>query len=141
VDDARLNNICEVLDQVAAIHEPFQLEVGNFGAFPSARKSRVLWVGLREKSGSLASLKSAVERELEPHGFEVERRNFHPHVTVGRVRRNASKNDLELLTSSIEEYELGALDSVKVDQIELVRSDLRSSGPIYSTLRAFPLGT
>ncbi|MGD8865274.1 MAG: RNA 2',3'-cyclic phosphodiesterase [Anaerolineales bacterium] len=140
VAQSKLDDISPAINRVAAEGQSFQVKVGGFGVFPNLRKPRVLWVGLDENSGSLESFKSSLEQALEPLGFDVERRKFHPHVTVGRIRRGASRSQVEQLSVSLESYRIGELGTVAVDQVELVQSDLTPTGPIYTTLERFPLG-
>ena len=52
--------------------------------------TRVLTVGLEDRSGGLARLQADVSRALAAAGvYEPEARPFRPHVTVGRLRRGA----------------------------------------------------
>jgi 2'-5' RNA ligase len=140
VDPTKLDDISSEIEAVTAKLEPLEVMVGHFGVFPNQRRPRVLWIGLNEKSGGLESIKSSLELGLEALGFDIEKRKFHPHITVGRVRRGASRDELEQLNSSLEKFSVGELGTVVVDQIELVKSDLTPNGPIYTTLKNFHLG-
>ncbi len=62
-----------------------ELRLDGIGAFPSAVRPRVLWVGV-EAPPALELLYDRVERGAEAIGFPPEGAPFRPHVTLGRVR-------------------------------------------------------
>ena len=64
---------------------PLALRVDELGAFPSAARPRVLWLGI-EGPPALEVLQNRLERGGEGIGFPPEGTPFRPHVTLGRVR-------------------------------------------------------
>ena len=58
----------------------------DIGAFPSARRAQVLWLGVEEKP-DFQALYTAVEVALRPLGFIAQRRDFRPHITLARLNR------------------------------------------------------
>lgn len=74
------------MDRAAAGQGPLPLAGSELGVFPDSRHPRVLWFGL-EPDGALELLVHRVEQEFAALGFEGEGRPFHPHITLGRVRR------------------------------------------------------
>lgn len=64
---------------------PLALRLDALGAFPSAARPRVLWVGIDGPS-ALELLQDRLERGGEGIGFPPEGAPFRPHVTLGRVR-------------------------------------------------------
>jgi len=73
-----------VRDATAGI-APFSLALGALGAFPDARRPRVVFVGV-EPAEPVAALAAAVERGVVAAGFAPEPRPFHAHLTLGRIR-------------------------------------------------------
>jgi len=91
VERVRLEKLAESLAPALAELDAPELRLGGTGAFPSARRARVLWIGLEERgsSGRLASCRRAVLDGLAATGIpHAERDEFRPHVTVARPRRN-----------------------------------------------------
>ncbi len=84
VDQRRLEEIVAVVDRVANATRRFDMDLHGFGAFPTIRRPRIIWVGA-DPSPALRCLKQDVEWGLADKGFDRETRAFHPHVTVGRV--------------------------------------------------------
>lgn len=134
VKQSDLPRIKEALAQVGQRHAPFEFSVGGVGCFPNTRRPRVLWVGVQEPSGTLAALQRDVGQSLAPLGFEPEKRRFHPHLTLGRVKRGVRSGDLRRLGEVIVTAGVGELDRVGADSFRLMRSELRPSGAIYSSL-------
>ena len=140
VAEADLSDIKTTLAGVSRQQAPFAFTVGGLGCFPNARRPRVLWVGVEEKSGALAALQREVEHSLKPLGFDPERRSFHPHLTLGRTHKNVRATDQRRLGEIVAGTGLGELGRVDVASFRLMRSDLRSDGAVYTTLAEFPLG-
>ncbi len=84
-----LGPLSQALESAAEGFRPFEVNYTGLGAFPDAKRPRVVWAGVEEVSGegTLRELATAVNRELRGLGYRPERRAFHPHVTVARVHR------------------------------------------------------
>lgn len=122
----------------AARHPSFEISVGGLGAFPTPRRPRVIWVGV-EAPAELASLQRGVETEMARLGYAPEERPFSPHLTLGRVTRNADPGELQRLSNVLDTYKVGFLGVTRVQAIHLFRSDLQTSGAIYTRLYSAPL--
>ena len=141
ISNNSLGEIRQALEREIGRHPSFTLRVGGFGCFPNRRRPRVLWIGVTEDNGTLMQVQTAIEEKLVPLGFEKEGRPFHPHLTLGRVRRNISMADLSQLQDAVEEFIVGQIGHFKVGELQLIRSILRPSGAEYSTLGEYPLGS
>ncbi len=116
----------------------FEVQVEGLGCYPSVRRPRVLWVGLQAPA-ELGSLQRAIETAAARLGYESEERGFSPHLTIGRVRQNASASDLHKIRLSLEETRIGRLGSARIDAVHLFKSELRPEGSIYTRLFSAPL--
>ncbi len=128
--DAR-ERVAEALDSLRPRHRPFEARLSGFGAFPSARRARILWAGIGEGSEPLRALARDVEASLEPLGFEREDRAYVPHLTLGRARgRPVALEEMETASD---------IAGFRVRSVELVESVLGGGGAAYSILAAYPL--
>jgi RNA 2',3'-cyclic 3'-phosphodiesterase len=128
--------IQRVLGRVAASTRAFPMTVGGFGAFPTIRRPRVLWVGV-EPTPALRCLKQDLEWGLASHGFERETRAFHPHITLGRAGEKegaGSFRGLDQLAAGLD-----YTGRVDVTTVDLMRSHLARQGARYSVLDGAPL--
>lgn len=125
-DATLLPAVQSALDAVAAGRESFTMRLEGIGCFPNARRPRVIWVGLSEEATGLLSLKSALDQQLTPLGWPAEDKPFRAHLTLGRVK---DERAVRGITWSAVIPHL----PVQVDAIHLIESQLRPSGPVYTT--------
>ncbi|MFP4394117.1 MAG: RNA 2',3'-cyclic phosphodiesterase [Anaerolineales bacterium] len=130
----------EALGVVARNVAPFTFEAAGLGAFPRMSRPRVLWVGIEDPTRRLALLHQAVNDAMEAVGFERETRPFSPHLTLGRVRRGASRRDVQQVGEIVQETEVGRLGEAPVSEMIFFRSILKSTGAEYIILKTFALG-
>jgi 2'-5' RNA ligase len=124
-DGAR--RVAEAAREAAAAHDAFGVAFGPPGAFPTARKARVIWLGLNHGNEPFAQLAVSLETALEKRGFEPEGREFSAHLTLGRVREAADWTP-RLVTAGAPE---GAAARFAVEVIAVVESQLSPNGSIY----------
>jgi 2'-5' RNA ligase len=139
VPSAKINSIAQAMTVACAPFHPFPITVGGLGCFPNAKRPRVTWVGVDEPTGTLAALQKAVERAMVPLGFEPEKRAFHPHLTLGRTQRRATRDQAQALGALVTATQVTVLGQMDVDRVNLIRSDLRPTGAVYTPLTAAPL--
>jgi len=139
VPAARIAAISQAVETACRSFEPFTCELSGLGCFPNPRRPRVLWVGVHEPSGTLKGLHKAVERELAAIGFAPENRPFSPHLTLGRVQRKAGRSDRDILGEVIARSSVGLVGRLTVSEVNVIRSELRPSGAVYTALARVPL--
>ena len=137
VEESRSGLIVEAVGAATQGYGSFHLALGGLGAFPQPRAARVVWVGVSRGAEALAALQAKIEVGLEPLGFPREERPFTAHLTLGRVRGPARREQLAVALTSMAAEALGEM---VVDRIELMKSDLHPAGARYSVLQSFPLG-
>lgn len=139
VPAARIARISQAVEVACHGFTRFAFELVGLGCFPNPRRPRVVWVGVYEPTGTLARLQQAVEGELVNLDFKREDRAFRPHLTVGRVQRKASRSDQQRLGEVIAGRKEGSLGSMTVTSVNVMRSDLRPTGAVYTALAQMPL--
>jgi 2'-5' RNA ligase len=113
--------------------EPLRLRLAAARIFPSARRPRVVAVGI-EPQAPLAELAAATERGVVVAGFAPEARRFRPHLTLGRIPPRA---DFPSVTAS----DTPEADAFDVNEVLLFRSDLHPSGARYTPLERVSLSS
>jgi RNA 2',3'-cyclic 3'-phosphodiesterase len=76
----------EAAVEAAAKSREFTAALGGLGAFPNARRARVLWIGMSEGGEALVALAHDLDRALAQRGFGAPDKPFSSHLTLGRVR-------------------------------------------------------
>ncbi len=134
--EADLPSVQAAMSAVADHHAPWQIELRGVGAFPSLKRPRVLWVGVRD-GGQLTEVARELDQALAPLGFAPEERAFQPHLTLGRFR---SLHRWDALEEAIKPYLDEPLGASEVTELILYESDLRPGGAVYTRLCQIPLG-
>ncbi|HQE92078.1 MAG TPA: RNA 2',3'-cyclic phosphodiesterase [Anaerolineae bacterium] len=124
---------------IARHAHPLTFTVQGLGAFPNVNRPRVIWVGLDEPTGQLALLHRAVNEAMASIGFQPEDRRFSPHLTLGRIRQRASREEAQAVGDAIRGTEVGQLGTVLAEEMIFFRSVLKSSGAEYTPLARFTL--
>ncbi len=122
--------------RVAARTGPFTLFLEGFGAFPTLRRPRVIWMGARA-TPELRCLKQDLEWALAECGFEAETRDFHPHLTLGRADPGDRAGDFRSLEALVAGLDLTC--EVAVHTVDLMRSQLSREGARYTLVSAVHL--
>jgi RNA 2',3'-cyclic 3'-phosphodiesterase len=129
-----ISPIQDQLDNLTASVAAFNFMAAAAGLFPSARKPRVIWVGLDHKV-DLAMLSKGLDDALEPLKIDREERPFSPHLTIGRVYQGLADELLLKIGETILRNQPGEIGKVMVDHISLIKSDLLPGGPVYTVLQ------
>ncbi|HEX5950162.1 MAG TPA: RNA 2',3'-cyclic phosphodiesterase [Actinomycetota bacterium] len=127
-----VDHVIRTVGAVASTHAPFETRVAELGAFPSARRARVLWVGLEDPAERLAGIAAGLDDALSEH-FGPEKRAFTPHLTVARFDPPVRLED-DLTQVGVESRPFG------VEWLVVYRSHLQRPAPVYEALATFPLG-
>jgi RNA 2',3'-cyclic 3'-phosphodiesterase len=140
VSISNLDLLKKVLDSESLGHLPFEFSVGDLGAFPSVRRPRVIWVDVKAPPDLLA-LQRGIDNETARLGYAREERPFSPHLTLGRISRNASSDEVRQISEVLSNVKVGYVGTAKVSAVFLYRSDLHPSGAIYSAIHSASLGS
>ena len=109
---------------------PFAAEFQGLGVFPPRGAPRVLWLGVEEGADEIVEVQREVARRLEGHGVVLERRPFHPHLTLARWRASHPADRERALSAGSR----AAVARVSVDHVTLYQSRLSAAGPAYTAL-------
>lgn len=135
--DDDIATICQAVMDAAKTVPPFEFNCHGAGAFPNCHRPRTLWIGVREGTDALRQLHQRLEDQLRDRGYKKEKRPFHPHVTIGRVRRaGPAVETLGDLITAAEHFQAG---TVVAEEVVVFGSHLGRGGPRYQPLARAPL--
>jgi len=146
VGDDQLAEICKITREVAKKYSPFELKFSRvvYGPSSSAKASegkpdsqtRMIWLE-GERSDALVRLKDDLENALlesRRSGFyRKEDRQFKPHLTLARLRDEWRDYAFK------PEINLEFRETVPVETIEVMESELRRAGAEYAVLETCEL--
>ncbi len=128
------------LGEICPNHAPLNVRFGQQGCFPNIHNPRVLWIDIEEPTTPLKELQRAVVNAMGQLGFAPEKRSYTPHLTLGRVKRHADKEERRQLGQLVGAIEIPAIPPMPVSSISFIRSQLFPDGARYTTLASVPLG-
>lgn len=120
-----LPRVAAELDAVAQNFQPFSLYLDQLGCFPNRKRPRVIWASLSGDLKTLNALQSGIETTVQSLGWEADNRPFRAHVTIGRMKDRSQAKKLvweQRLEKTV----------VPVSAVNLIESQLRPDGPVYT---------
>ena len=129
--------ICSAVEDAVKPFSQFELSVSGLGAFPNAKRARVVWVGVDSGLAQLSEVAASIDLSLAGLGFEKEAKPFKGHVTIGRVKNS---RHLDKLAQGMDEIPAEDLGILRVDSVCLMQSELHPDGPVYSPICVAKLG-
>ncbi len=129
VIDAIRDRVAEQLRGVSA----FRFETRGMGAFPKTQKARVVWAGIDNPGGELSALAAKVDTAVGDLGFPAESREFHPHVTLGRLKQPAA------VETVLEPWSEHLFSETFAKSVVLYESEMKSTGSEYHVRHEWPL--
>jgi len=135
-DESLIKGISGSLGRIALNTGKLDFRLSGIGIFGSRYDPRVVWAGIKP-SEPLAALMNTVQKEMEHFGFESDRQNIVPHLTLGRIK---FLEDKELFNKMIGVNRELQSDLIKINEIILFESILYKEGPQYIVLGKFFFG-
>jgi len=139
ISEDSIDELMLALEESAQGDPPFKLEASDVGAFPDLRRAQVVWVGIKGEVDKIARLQKRIESNTKQLGFPRESRVFTPHLTIGRVRNEASLTERERLGKILSETKFTALTNIETAAVNLMKSQLTPTGAIYTCIGSVKL--
>jgi 2'-5' RNA ligase len=127
--------INEILEKLATRFSVFQFELNGIGYFKNKSQPRVLFLKT-ENDSNLKSLAASLEEKIVQLGFEKERKEFKPHLTLARIKTLKQK---EVFIAFLNQIRTNDIQSVRVSEIIFYQSILNSARPEYKPLKIIKL--
>ena len=137
IETNKIDSMVNILEGIAGKSFSFEISVKGVGTFPAAGTPRVIWVGIEENKDML-QLYNNIEEGLAALGFEKERRDFKPHLTIGRIK---FLNDRAGLRRGLEKVAGLNLARFAVAGFALFKSTLTPEGAIHTRVKEYTLQT
>jgi 2'-5' RNA ligase len=132
-DENRIDEINSALEIACGDKKSFEFELSLIGTF--GRPASVLWLGSAKQSEEIVALAADLENAFEAIGFEKEKRPFSTHLTLARIKDNIDRD----LQKILKDYTKVSIPRVSVDSVCLYKSQLTSTGSVYTLLRKVEL--
>jgi len=133
IDEGKIPEIIEGLESLP--DQNFEISLKGLGVFPNPNYIRVIWIGVENGSDKIIEIHSKIDQRLKELKFKPDR-NFHPHLTIARVKFSKKKEELRKV---IRENSNTGFGGFQADRIELMQSKLSPKGPKYSLIHRIEL--
>lgn len=138
VRESQVSELISALRESCMRFSELQLRAERIGFFPDARFPRVLWAGVHDEKSQLTPLQSAIEESVKSFTEERPEKRFTGHVTLARLLR-IQRREAEALAKTVSTMSQRLFGEWVANKVELIRSELSSSGSRYTTLADIPL--
>lgn len=133
IPDIHRDKILKKLQVAVSKYKQLSLELDRFGVFNRGGIPFILWLGLKQNK-ELDSLYAAIENELSKINIRKEKRNFHPHITILRLKGRENQTQIEnFFGFQLEDAQFTS------NSVSLVQSTLKPTGSVYNTIKSFYL--
>jgi RNA 2',3'-cyclic 3'-phosphodiesterase len=124
--EVTINTVDKIKSNLSEIQfEPIKITYTGIGGFPNSNAARVIWMGVDAEGGrKLVGLAKKVRSKMKDIDFRPDK-PFTPHMTLFR---------LKITTKLLSEYNRMTFGSEVINKVHLKRSDLTSTGPIYTDI-------
>ncbi|MCJ2067838.1 RNA 2',3'-cyclic phosphodiesterase [Methylobacterium sp. J-030] len=134
IDASTADDVVEALAEMRT-RPPLTVTLPGLGLFGGDRP-RALYASVRADP-ALTDLQAEQERLVRRAGLEPERRKFTPHVTLARLRRDATSEAVAMYLSQAPVF---APLTFSVDRVTLFSARDSTGGGPYVAEAAFPFG-
>ena len=137
IREADLSPIIDAVGKGCSSHEPFPISLQGMGCFPNSRSPRVLWVGVESDLERMARFRDDLQDKLIPFGIRPEKKDFRPHLTLGRFRKPGKK--AAGLEEVLSEHRGLTSPLCSLNELVLFKSELKPGGAVYTKMKSWRL--
>jgi len=130
--------IIEAMSKVVENHHSFTMDFNRTGIFGARYAPRVLWLGMQQTPDELLRLEEDVLKAFDSIGYQRDRQNFVPHLTLGRIKDLCEKQYFQKVVQAIEQK---TYIHQEVNEIILFQSILRPDGAVYKIVKKWNLSS
>ena len=130
VEEKLIKPIENIIRDAVVDVDPFTVKLRGAGVFPNQNYIRVIWIGI-EDGDIIKIIAGRIDERLSELGFQREKREFSPHVTIARVKTAKKREDL---MNVIRRYTDTSFKVFNVEAVALKKSVLTKEGAVYTTI-------
>lgn len=123
IPEVQIKMICNVLDSICKNYKSFTVKINGVKLIPNEKFIRVIALDVH---GDIASRKLVEEITKEIGGDSKPL-----HLTLGRVKNVENKN---VFLERIKEFKKMEIGVLTISKVQLIKSQLQKTGPVYSVL-------
>lgn len=110
----------------------FEISIDSFGQFPEKGNANIIFLTGEKGKDELQKIANLVQNSMQEINIRADK-EFKYHITIARNKQKYGKIEPIKLPELKKNY------TFKINQVILYKSDLKSSGPVYTKLKVFNL--
>ena len=130
IDNSRLQQIENIISEVAKHYTPFQITTQGISAFPHLQRPRVVFIRGIDKTQKAVSIQKNIGKKLKAIGIKVDSRPWKAHLTLARMKAPIAFHPENITVQPMQFF---------VKSIELMESTLKPTGAEYYIVQSFKL--
>lgn len=140
ISESRVAAAGKAVAKTAQETAPFQISVGQIAHFPREKRTKqaVVFLKVLDPEKSLRQFYKKLFVNLTAENFFPPRK-LHPHITLGRVRKQRSRANVRQTLSAASAYEFASTDAFVVDKINIYEGVGEKLTTRYHLLESFQL--
>ena len=138
IPSTQLDALKQAIAGACAGFSVMSLTAAGIGFFPHTKKPRVIWAGASDAARQLAELQRRLHMAVLPFAPADRSERFSAHVTLGRFKPG-HHGSLKALLERAAALEIHQFGNWTADAVELIRSELTSTGAVHSPVGIFRL--
>ncbi|MBD3359893.1 MAG: RNA 2',3'-cyclic phosphodiesterase [Candidatus Buchananbacteria bacterium] len=132
VPEQKIPAINRAIEPIVAKFPILNFALSNsINSFPDLNNPKVIFLEIKElNDGQTIKLQKKIGESLAQLGFKIDKRPFHLHLTLGRVKFKTTVQIPNLQYPN---------SNFQIDSIDLMESQITLQGPIYSIIKQYNL--
>ena len=145
IEEPLVERLQDAIAVAVSDHRPLHIPLERLGVFPRLQQPRVLWVGPSDRwersddAARLAALHGSIEECCASLNLAPDSRPLSAHLTLARIKAGHHAVGQALAKSGAMDRPL-VVESLPIDAIVLMRSELNPKGSVYTVLWEARLG-
>jgi 2'-5' RNA ligase len=135
IGDTTEENVEKIIEELKFLkdYSSINCSINDFGFFFRDNNPSILWAGMKV-ADSLFEIVDKIESILEIFSITKEKRKFHPHLTLLRIKKNPGNNFI----NSFKNFKFVPIN-FQANSISLYKSELKSTGSVYQEIKNYKL--
>ncbi len=135
--DREVPEFCQTVKKFVQPFKPFELSLCGVKAFPSNEQPRTIYTAVDEGTEALVHMNRELTKMIQDWGFNKDKNQFVPHVTLGRLRRGQRPDDA--IGESLHRLRNHDSGFCNVDAVVVNSSYMDTTGPTYTPMATIKL--
>lgn len=132
-------SVKKILEKEVINFSPMNFKLGSLGAFPSVLKPRVIYIeALTLNNNLIKNLQKKLGDSLEKLVFNLDKRPWQAHITLGRVKKNLVFPPRGVKNTPIQKVATSGAEFI-IESVELIASNRQKEDTVYNVVKSFKL--